>query len=141
MKIRFRKIDPNAKAPVQSTAGAAGFDLTATDKSYDMNNSVWEYSTGIAVEIPKGYVGLVFPRSSIYKTGVILSNAVGVIDSDYRGEIKAKFYSLWETLLPYRIGERICQLVIVPQPEIEFEESEVLTETARGEGGYGSTGK
>lgn len=141
MQIKFKKLIPDAVAPKQGTFGSAGFDLTAITREYDENNQVWEYSTGIAVEIPEGHVGLVFPRSSIYKTGVVLSNGVGVIDSDYRGEIRAKFYSLWEKEPPYKVGERICQLVILPIPEVEYKESSTLSVTDRGTGGYGSTGK
>lgn len=141
MKIRFKRLCPEAVAPKQGTPGSAGFDLTATSMSLDMEYAVLEYGTGIAVEIPKGYVGLVFPRSSVYKTGLLLSNAVGVIDSDYRGEIKAKFYPLhWKGDEPYKVGERIFQLVIVPVPEVEYVETDELTTTERGTGGYGSTG-
>lgn len=141
MQIKFKKLIPAAKAPKQGTPGSAGFDLTAITREYDENNQVWEYSTGIAVEIPKGFVGLIFPRSSVFRTGVILSNCCGVIDSDYRGDVKVKFYSLWELQVPYQIGERVCQLVIVPTPEVEYIQSEELSPTSRGTGGYGSTGK
>lgn len=141
MKIKFKKLNSAAVAPKQGTSGSAGFDLTAITREYDENNQVWEYSTGIAVEIPKGFVGLIFPRSSVFRTGVILSNCCGVIDSDYRGDIKVKFYSLWEHFAPYQIGERVCQLVIVPTPEVEYIQSEELSQTSRGTGGYGSTGK
>ena len=141
MQIKFKKLIPAAKAPKQGTPGRAGFDLTAITREYDENNQVWEYSTGIAVEIPKGFVGLIFPRSSVFRTGVILSNCCGVIDSDYRGDVKVKFYSLWELQVPYQIGERVCQLVIVPTPEVEYIQSEELSPTSRGTGGYGSTGK
>ena len=141
MQIKFKKLIPAAKVPKQGTPGSAGFDLTAITREYDEDNQVWEYSTGIAVEIPKGFVGLIFPRSSVYRTGVILSNCCGVIDSDYRGDIKVKFYSLWELQTPYQIGERVCQLVIVPVPEVEYIQSEELSQTSRETGGYGSTGK
>lgn len=142
MKIRFKKLCPEAVAPKQGTPGSAGFDLTATSRQFNEECYVWEYGTGIAVEIPKGYVGLVFPRSSVYLTGLLLSNSVGVIDSDYRGEIRTKFYPhSWEKDEPYRIGDRICQLVIVPIPEVEYIEADKLSVTERGAGGYGSTGK
>ena len=142
MQIKFKKLYPEAVTPKQGTPGSAGFDLTAMSYRFDERYSVWEYGTGIAVEIPKGYVGMVFPRSSVYKTGDFLSNCVGIIDSDYRGEIKAKFYSikqLWDD--PYKLGDRICQLVIVPIPEVEYIEVDNLSVTERGAGGYGSTGK
>ena len=113
-------------------------DLTAIDVSADEGTIT--YKTGLAIEIPRWYVGLLFPRSSVYKTGQSLTNCVGVIDSGYRGEIMLKF-----TLSPYQreyqIGDRIGQLIIIPYPMIEFEEVEELAKTSRGKGGYGSTGR
>lgn len=143
LKVRFKKLVPEAVAPRRATIGSAGWDLTATSAELNQGKKA-VYGTGLSVEIPKGYVGLLFPRSSIHKKGLRLSNAVGVIDSDYRGEVKAVFdrLSLWpyEWEL-YRVGDRICQLIILPVPTIEWEESEELTNTKRGEGGYGSTGR
>ena len=140
MQIRFKKLCPEAVTPKAATAGSAGFDLVATRRRWNRELEIWEYGTGIAVEIPPGYVGLVFPRSSIYKTGALLSNSVGVIDSDYRGEIGAKFWPM-KFREKYEIGDRIAQLVIVPIPRVEWVESEELTATERGAGGYGSTGR
>lgn len=138
LHVRFKKLHPDAKAPYQATAGSAGFDLTAVSKE-ENDYCIW-YGTGLAVEIPEGHVGLVFPRSSIYKTGLLLTNSVGVIDSDYRGEISAVFTNI-EFHKEYNVGDRIAQLVIMPIPAVKFEESEELTETKRGAGGYGSTGR
>jgi dUTP pyrophosphatase len=139
MKVKFKKLNENAKAPYQGTAGSAGFDLFATSKEQiDFYHT--KYGTGLAVEIPKGYVGLVFPRSSCYKYGMLLSNCVGVIDSDYRGEITAVFIGV-DNEICYSVGVRICQLIIMPYPQVEFVEVAELSETARGTGGYGSTGK
>ena len=143
LKVRFKKLVPEAVAPYQATDGSAGWDLTATSRELAQGKKA-VYGTGLAVEIPKGYVGLLFPRSSIHKKALRLSNSVGVIDSDYRGEIKAVF--IWEGYWPhdcilYQPGDRICQLIILPVPTIEWEESEELTPTKRGEGGYGSTGR
>ena len=138
LPIRFKKLDPEAKAPYQATPGSAGFDLTAVTKTID-EKMLFHYGTGIAVEIPAGHVGLVFPRSSIYKERMTLTNCVGVIDSDYRGEIKAVFSG--NGAGGYKTGDRIAQLVIVPIPAVTFVEAEELTETERGAGGYGSTGK
>lgn len=135
--VNYKKLYPNSVEPKQMTTGAAGFDLTATSVE-KCTNGVWEYGTGIAIEIPKGYCGLVFPRSSIVNTGAVLSNSVGVIDSDYRGEIFLKFYSKKK---PYEVGERIGQLIVVACPEIKLERVNELSKTRRGEGGYGSTGK
>ena len=143
MRVRFKKLVPEAVAPYQATDGSAGWDLTATSRELAQGKKAI-YGTGLSVEIPKGYVGLLFPRSSIHKKALRLSNSVGVIDSDYRGEIKAVF--IWEGYWPhdcilYQPGDRICQLIILPVPTIEWEESEELTPTKRGEGGYGSTGR
>ena len=143
MKVRFKKLVPEAVAPYQATDGSAGWDLTATSGELIKDKKAI-YGTGLSVEIPKGYVGLLFPRSSIHNKTLRLSNSVGVIDSDYRGEIKAIFDQL--DLFPrnavlYQPGDRICQLIILPVPTIEWEESEELTNTERGSGGYGSTGR
>lgn len=138
MKIKFKKLHADAKAPFQGTPGSAGFDLYATTKEQvDFYHT--RFGTGIAVEIPAGHMGLVFPRSSCYKKGMLLSNCVGVIDSDYRGEISAVFIGTDKETC-YNVGDRICQLIIVPYPAVEYVESEELSETSRGGGGYGSTG-
>jgi dUTP pyrophosphatase len=142
MKIKFKKLVDWAVAPKQGSKAAAGFDLTATSKKWNREFSVWEYGTGIAVEIPEGYAGFLFPRSSIYKTGFSLTNSVGLIDRDFRGEIMAKFADTYlGDVEGYDIGDRIGQLVIMPVPEVEYVEVEELSETERGAGGYGSTGK
>ena len=140
MKVKIKKLVENAVIPTYAKKGDAGMDLTATSKTYDEQGNV-VYGTGIAVEIPNGYVGLVFPRSSICKTDLLLTNSVGVIDSGYRGEIMAKFAYVHMLNKKYEIGDRIAQLIIMPYPIIEFVESEELSETERGDGGYGSSGK
>lgn len=149
MKIKIKRLSKNAVLPVKAHASDAGFDLTATSRTLD-EHGAFVYGTGIAVEIPDGYVGLVFPRSSIAKKDIILSNCVGVIDSGYRGEIMAKFkpaekfncgiYKIDNKFHKYEVGERIAQLIIMPIPEIEFEEVEELSDSERGTGGYGSSG-
>lgn len=139
MQIKFKKMNPNAVMPRQGTNGAAGFDLTAV--SLKTTETTLKYDTGIAVEIPPGYVGLVFPRSSVCKTGLSLANGVGVIDQDFRGSISLVFYKGAELIEAYSYGDRIGQLLIVPIPEVEFVEAEELSETERGAGGYGSTGR
>lgn len=140
LKIKIKKLDKNAVIPQYAKPGDAGLDLTATSKSYDDFDNVC-YGTGIAVEIPEGYVGLLFPRSSISKTDLILRNSVGVIDSSYRGEITFKFNNiLLSSCESYNIKERIGQLIIIPYPQIEFEEVEELSVTERNTGGYGSSG-
>lgn len=147
MKIKFKKLTHNAQEPYQGTEASAGYDLTATSRFVDDFGNI-VYGTGIAVEIPEGYAGLIFPRSSIYKKELSLTNCVGVIDADYRGEISAKFKGalpinrpMKEPIATYEIGDRICQLVIVPCANVQWEEAEELSNTSRGANGYGSTGK
>ena len=144
MQIKFKKLHPDAVMPKQGTPGSAGFDLFVRDYEHtetSYGNYMIRYYSGIAVEIPKGYVGLVFPRSSICNTAIRLTNAVGVIDSDYRGEITGVFDAAHGILGIYEIGMRFAQLVIVPIPEVEYIEVDNLSVTERGAGGYGSTGK
>lgn len=139
MEIKIKKLSPNAVIPQYAKTGDAGLDLTATE--IEVENTIAgyiEYKTGLALEIPEGFVGLVFPRSSISKTGLILANSVGILDSSYRGEIKCRFKWIKDTPL-YSIGERIAQLIIIPYPIIQFLEVEELSSTDRGEGGFGST--
>ena len=137
MKINIKKLHPDAVIPRYAKPGDAGMDLTAVDVSSDY--SCLTYKTGLAIEIPEGYVGLLFPRSSVYKTGQQLSNCVGVIDSGYRGEIMMKF-SLSPYGNEYQVGDRVGQLIIIPYPSIDFVEVNSLSDTERGSGGYGSTG-
>jgi dUTP pyrophosphatase len=139
MMIFTKRLIPDAVLPARGSAGAAGYDMTATSHSYDIERGIHTYGTGIAVEIPPGHVGYLFPRSSIYKTGLAMCNAVGVVDSDYRGEVTFKFYKA-DIGSEYRVGERIGQLIIMPIPKVEYVELSELSETARGTGGYGSTG-
>ena len=126
----------DAVKPSYAKDGDAGLDLTATHMTWEEN--FIEYGTGIAVEIPEGYVGLVFPRSSVSKReNFYLKNSVGVIDSGYRGEIKLRFNKSEEH---YGAGEKIGQLIILPYPTIYLEEVNELSSTDRGQGGFGSTG-
>lgn len=117
--------------------------MTATSKWYNKQGNVC-YGTNRAFEIPQGYVGLLFPRSSNANKDLLLSNSVGVLDSGYRGEVMFKFKynsSLEDRMKSYQVGDRIGQLIIIPYPTIEFVESEELSESERGYGSYGSTGK
>jgi len=141
MKVRIKKLHENAVIPSYAKPGDAGMDLTAVSITVidEKTHGYIEYKTGLSFEIPEGFVGLLFPRSSISNKGLILSNSVGVIDSGYRGEVSMRFKYIKDTET-YNIGERIGQLVIVPVPEIQFEEVTELSETERGTGGYGSTG-
>ena len=140
LKVKIKKLNENAVIPTYSKNGDAGLDLTAISEKWNEDNSIVTYDTGLAIEIPKGHVGLLFPRSSIYKTSLDLTNAVGVIDSGYRGSIMLKFRYVEEGMV-YDVGDRVGQLIIMPYPQIEFEEAEELSETERNTGGFGSTGK
>jgi dUTP pyrophosphatase len=137
LNIKIKRLLKNAVIPTKAHATDAGYDLYATSCHFE--DGMLHYGTGIAVEIPQGYVGLVFPRSSIANTHLTLSNSVGVIDSGYRGEIKAKFRK--GGTRGYNVGDRIAQLIIIPYPEVVFEEADELSESDRGEGGYGSSGR
>jgi dUTP pyrophosphatase len=142
MQVKVKKLHPDAVIPRYSKAGDAAMDLTAISVDKDeYGNAV--YKTGLAIEIPEGYVGLLFPRSSNSKTDLYLTNHVGVIDSGYRGEIMFKYRGV-RGLLDAKIyakNERVGQLIILPYPQIELIESDILSETERGDGGFGSTGK
>lgn len=141
MKVRIKRLSENAVIPTYANPGDAGLDLVATYVKVEDHNKYgfFEYGTGLAVEIPEGYVGLIFPRSSISKTGMMLANAVAVIDSSYRGEIKLRYKYISGTN-SYNVGDKIAQLIILPYPVVEFEEAQELSETQRSSGGFGSTG-
>ena len=147
IKIKIKKLSPDSQIPKYAKEGDAGLDFTAVEMSKDNVGNI-TYHTGLAVEIPQGYVGLLFPRSSISKKQQFLTNCVGVIDSGYRGEIMAKFKPVmgtYDTILElfesneYQVGDKIVQLIILPYPQIEFEEVEELSSSERGHGGFGST--
>ena len=174
MEVKIKKLCETAVIPSYAKPGDAGMDLVATSRIFDKYGNV-EYGTGLAMEIPEGYVGLIFARSSIFKQDLSLSNAVGVIDSGYRGEVKFKFkptlsymdFGTTEDIHGigkesntfdyvgiagdiqkdsieasiYEVGDRVGQIIILPYPHIDFEEVDNLSNTERGTGGYGSTGK
>jgi dUTP pyrophosphatase len=174
MQVKVKKLSENAVVPAYGKPGDAGMDLTATTRHFDAEGNV-VYGTGLAFEIPEGFVGLLFPRSSNAKKDLVLTNSVGVIDSGYRGEVSFKFKpaaffadDAWAepgtvgnvsqtfdyTILPkgynqddsyefslYEIGDRVGQIIIMPYPQVTFEEVSELSSTERGEGGFGSTGK
>lgn len=140
MKVNIKKLHADAVIPKYAKESDAGLDLTATSIiSEDENRIV--YGTGIAMEIPDGFVGLVYPRSSIRKYDLVLSNSVGVIDAGYRGEIQATFLKTDMTGNSYQIGERIAQIIIMEYPTVVFQEVEELSDSERGTGGHGSSGK
>lgn len=144
VNVKVKKVLPNAVLPIKGSEGAAGFDLTAATEKFrpELTGPIWEYDTGLAFEIPSGHVGLVFPRSSVTtKTTLMLGNAVGVIDSDYRGTVKFQYRNVNHAAgKKYNVGDRIGQIIILPIPEVNFEEVQELDESLRGEGGFGSTG-
>ena len=142
MQVKIKKLHVDAVIPAYSKPGDAGMDLTAVTATQDQYGNV-VYGTGLAVEIPVGYVGLIFPRSSNSKTDLYLTNHVGVVDSGYRGEIMFKFRPVNGLLNAkvFQVGERVGQLIILPYPTIMFEETDELSDSERGDGGFGSTGK
>jgi dUTP pyrophosphatase len=159
-EIKFKKLVPEAKAPQRAYIDDAGFDLFAISK--EETKDYIEYLTGIAVEIPSGMVGLVFPRSSITNKDLMLKNSVGIIDSQFRGEIRCRYYNIKGTPRQieilhqgivekisglgineniYEIGDRVAQIVFLKLPEITLVESDELSNSDRGVGGFGSTNK
>jgi dUTP pyrophosphatase len=143
MKVRIKKLNENAVIPSYAKDGDAGMDLVATSIISNTSTQI-TYGIGLALEIPNGFVGLIFPRSSIRKTRLMLSNCVGVIDSGYRGELQATFNKINNDSVSendYKVGDRVAQIMIIPYPPIEFDEVNELSDTERGEGGFGSTGK
>ena len=140
LQVNFKKLHPNSISPCYAKQGDAGMDLTATEI---ISEEVFQivYGTGIAVEIPEGHVGLVFPRSSIRKYDLSLTNSVGVIDSGYRGEIQVTFRKEKGVASKiYEVGDRVCQIMIIPFPAVNFTETNELSDSERGTGGHGSTG-
>lgn len=141
VELKIKRLHPEAVIPSFAKHGDAGMDLTAVSQSVDADSN-FVYHLGIAVEIPEGYVGLLFPRSSNSKKDLLLSNSVGVIDSGYRGELMVKFkYTTPNFPKHYEVGERVAQLVIMKLPFIDVVEVDELSSSERGEGGFGSTGK
>lgn len=192
LKVKIKKLVPEAVIPAYAKDGDMGMDVTATSVEYDKTLDCFVYHTGLAFELPKGYGMLIFPRSSNRKTNSYMANHVGILDSGYRGELllcfkyKESVHSILSSFrndkfieklannvdikdakalavaviktsndivgndieltkfmmnfAPYKIGDRIGQIVIVPYPTIEFEETDTLSESERGAGGHGSTG-
>lgn len=151
MKVKIKKLEPSAVVPFKAHPDDAGFDLVATSKEFDEQGNV-VYGTGLAFEIPVGFMGLLFPRSSNAKKDLFLTNSVGVVDSGYRGEVTFKFKPslvfyegqptrVYSAHHQYEVGDKVGQLIIIPYPEVEFVITDKLSETERGAGGYGSSGK
>lgn len=154
LNVKIKKLNENAVIPTYAKHGDAGMDLTATSKSYDDNGNV-VYGIGLAFEIPHGYVGYLFPRSSNTKKDLVLGNSVGVLDSGYRGEVFLKFKPVakiegclddsiavndwYEEPEAYNVGDRIAQIIIMPIPKVSFIEVDELSSSDRGVGSFGST--
>lgn len=148
--IKFKKLSPLAVTPSYSRDGDAGADLTAI--SILETDMYIEYGTGLAIELAPGYAGIIYPRSSLSNYDLVLANHVGVIDGNYRGEIKFRFKRLYEyghngfgQIVPkeqaiYKVGDRIGQLIVQEVPRMIFEEVEELEQSNRGSLGYGSSG-
>lgn len=144
MNIKVKKLTPNATVPTMGSKFAAGADLySAEDADVVIKPSETKFiGTGLAMEIPEGYVGLVYARSGLAcKRGLAPANKVGVVDSDYRGEIKVALHNHGKEAQTVEKGERIAQMVIAPYLSVNYEEADELSETERGEGGFGSTGR
>lgn len=139
MNLKVKKLSEKAVLPKYAKNGDAGVDLVST--SLIRTHKYFEYGTGLALEIPRGYVGLIFPRSSISETNHFLRNSVGVIDSGYRGEIKLRMSIPELGSKEYNIGDKVGQLIIVKLPWVDIEEVKELSDSDRGEGGFGSTGE
>lgn len=149
MEVKVKKLVEEAVIPSYANPGDAGLDLVAISYEYDKKTDCHIYGTGLAFEIPEGYVGLLFPRSSNRKTNAYMCNHVGIIDSGYRGEVMVSFKNrditpndaIPQLIQPYEIGKAMAQLVIIPYPIINLIESNTLSETIRGTGGHGSSNR
>lgn len=137
-EIKIKKLSDLAEIPKRATNGDAGFDIRATSFKIDEFGN-YVYGTSLSFEFSEDMVGLLFPRGSVSKYDLILSDSVGVLDSGYRGELLVKFKKL-EGDKVYKIGDKIAQLVFLDLPKIAFKEVRELSESERGVGGFGSTG-
>lgn len=144
MTIKFKRLSEKAIAPIKAHKSDAGFDLTVSSVTTELNEVgqlIIVYHTDIAVEIPEGYYGMLVPRSSISKKSLTLLNSPGTIDAGYRGEVTAKMRATTDVVPSlYKAGERFAQLIILPIPDVKFCEADELSDSDRGDGGYGSTG-
>jgi len=141
MNIKVKSLSPLARLPEYATAGSACFDIATIDDADIGPGSSAALRTGIAFEIPEGHVMMVYSRSGHgFKNGVRLANSVGIIDSDYRGELMVKVHNDSRARFLVNRGDRIAQAMIVPVSQVTFETAEELSDTARGTGGFGSTG-
>ena len=140
MKIKIKPLADNFKMPIKGSKKSACYDCYATSIRYDSDTNTYNCGLGFAAEPPEGYSIELRPRSSIYKTGLILSNSIGTIDADYNGELMVKFYVARDGTFPYRKGDRVCQMKLVKDYQEELMLVNELSDTERGTGGFGSTG-
>lgn len=141
LNVKIKKLHKDAVIPEYAITGSAGLDITSVSAKMVPEKGYIEYKTGLAIQIPEGFVGLLFPRSSISSnTTLSLANSVGVIDHGFTGEILFRFRNLVPGGKVYKVGERIGQLIVIPYPSVSFEEVNELDETERGSGGHGSSG-
>lgn len=143
MQLRAKLDHRNARLPQKAHELDAAYDLWACDHAISYKHDFIEYDTGVCLDIPQGYMGLVFPRSSISKMGLTLCNSVGIIDPGYRGRIKVRCRRNSETNKEvYKKGERIAQLVVLPTILLDFEQVDTFDDTTeRGQDGFGSSGR
>lgn len=142
VKVKVKKLSEQAVIPKKATVGSAGFDLHCTGRFSISPGEHVAVPTGLAFEIPPGYVMLIYPRSgNAKKHGLTLSNAVGVVDSDYRGEVMVLLHNAGDHQVFIEPGDRVAQAIIQRIPEVELEECENLSDTQRSSGGFGSTGR
>lgn len=143
VEVKIRRLDPRAILPTYGTDGAAGADLYALlDAPLTIAAGETEFiHTGLSIELPEGYAGLIYPRSGLScKRGLAPANKVGVVDPDYRGEVMVALHNHGSAAATIEVGERVAQLVVTPFLHVAFTEVDALTDTARGAGGFGSTG-
>jgi dUTP pyrophosphatase len=141
LKVKFKKLNDSTKLPYKGSLNAACFDVYAHSITFKDGKAV--YGLGFSTEIPEGYRGVIVPRSNLSKHQWMLGNSMGIIDADYRGEwmvVLSPLKDLTESALPYGVGDRCAQIYFEPVLDVEFVETDELSDTARGEGGFGSTG-
>ena len=151
--LKVKRLYEDSILPTRANQSDAGLDMYVNSIEKDTEKGIVTYNLGVSLEIPEGFFGLLFPRSSVFKYDLSMTNSVGVIDSGYRGEVKAKFrIPDWESKFSkrgighsnpelYEIGDRCCQLIILPCYHFPVVDVDSLSDSDRGEGGYGSTGK
>ena len=141
MKVKVKKLIPAAKIPTKATSGSAAYDLYSTQNISIPPGETMSVGTDLSLEIPEGWKGEIYSRSGLAHDGVVVSNAPGKIDSDYRGEIRVLLHNYGHLDVRIFMFERIAQFEISPVYDIEFKESKELSKSERGSGGFGSTGK